>query len=340
MQDWLVPLLKCPATGEGLQLDAGEKRDEFGIVEGTLRSSSGKTYPIVRGVPRFVQEHYATGFGFQWNTHNKTQIDRFSTDHSEQRFWGETGFTPETIKDKLIIDGGCGAGRFTDIASAAGARVVAIDLSSAVDACYELNRDRENVCVVQASLFDLPFADQTFDHGFTIGVIQHTPDPLRALRTLAAKIRKGGELGVSWYKKYWYTYLHQKYLLRPIIKPFFRDDEKLYRFVNWYVPKLLPISRAIQKVARVPEFADRILPVANRDYIDGLDKEQQLEWAVLDTYDWYNPAYDRPQSWKAVQKTLSDLGYEYERAPLERRGLHATRTEIRGGTALGAKQAA
>lgn len=325
MQDWLIPLLRCPQSGEPLSLEPGEVRDKFGITEGKLVTPSGITYPIVRGVPRFVENHYASGFGFQWNTHNETQIDRTKLDHSEQRFFGETGLTAEVLRGSLVIDGGCGAGRFTDIAAKTGARVVAIDLSSAVDACHQLNLERDNVCVVQASLFELPFAGETFDHGFTIGVIQHTPDPLRALRVLAGKIRKGGQLGVSWYKKYWYTYLHQKYLLRPLFKAFFKDDQRLYEFVSWYVPKLLPLSRLIQRVTRVPEFADRILPVANRDYIDGLDEEEKREWAILDTYDWFNPAYDKPQSWRAVEKTLTSMGYSFERAPLARRGLHATR---------------
>lgn len=304
-------------------LETGAVRDKTGVVEGSLRTASGITYPISRGVPRFVTNDYAEGFGLQWNLHRRTQIDNARARHSEQRFFGETGLTRELLDGALVIDGGCGAGRFTDVAAKSGARVVAVDLSSAVDACHESNRDRENVCVVQASLFDLPFAEATFDHGFTIGVIQHTPDPLYALRSLARTIREGGRLGVSWYKKYWYTYLHQKYLLRAFLKRL--DAQSLYKLVSWYVPKLLPVSRAIQRVAPRPEIADRLLPVANRDFIPGLTEGEKLEWAVLDTFDWFHPAYDRPQSWKAVESALREEGFTCRRAPQSRKGLLAVR---------------
>ncbi|MDR1057412.1 MAG: class I SAM-dependent methyltransferase [Coxiellaceae bacterium] len=53
--------------------------------------------------------------------------------------------------------------------------VVAVDLSEAVDACYKNNRHYSNFCVIQASLFELPFLPETFDFAFIIGVIQHTP---------------------------------------------------------------------------------------------------------------------------------------------------------------------
>lgn len=225
------------------------------------------------------------------------------------------------LKGALVVDGGCGAGRFANVAGVAGARVVAIDLSEAVEACQR-NNEGLDVSVVQASLFELPFRRSIFDHGFTIGVIQHTPDPLLALRSVADLIKPGGQFGVSWYKLYWYTYLHQKYFLRPFFKGW--DENKLYSFISWYVPKLLPVSRALSKVVPA-EILDRILPVANRDWVDGLSEQEKLEWSILDTYDWFNPAYDKPQTWRAVESVMRSIGYVCERAPMRRRGLHCIR---------------
>lgn len=323
MKTWLPPVLICPKTGEPLELrDPVQVGEE--VTAGRLVSASGAEYPIVNGIPRFVPDHYAKGFGLQWNRHDVTQIDNHRHRHSSQRFWGETGLKPEQVKGKLLVDGGCGAGRFANIAATAGARVVAVDLSEAVEACQR-NTQGLDVAVVQASLFELPLRKGAFDHGFTIGVIQHTPDPLRALRGVADLVKPGGEFGVSWYKLYWYTYLHQKYLLRPFFKGW--DEQKLYRFVAWYAPKLLPLSRLLAKVTS-PDMADRILPVANRDSIEGLTEQEKVEWAVLDTYDWYNPAYDKPQTWRAVEETMRALGYTCERAPLRRRGLHCLRQAV------------
>jgi 2-polyprenyl-3-methyl-5-hydroxy-6-metoxy-1,4-benzoquinol methylase len=324
MKEWLLPLLVCPKTGESLELHDVQYSGQE-IISGCL-SCRDMTYPIVNGIPRFTPNQYAKGFALQWTQHDVTQIDNRQHQHSAGRFWGETGLTPEILKGSLVIDGGCGAGRFANIAGGAGARVVAIDLSEAVEACQR-NTEHLDVSVVQASLFELPFRKSSFDHGFSIGVIQHTPDPLRALRGVAELIRPGGEFGVSWYKLYWYTYFHQKYILRPIFQEW--DEVKLYNFVSWYVPKLLPLSRLLTHILPdsllKTEVVDRILPVANRDRIEGLSEQQKLEWAILDTYDWFNPRYDKPQTWRAVELTMRNLGYECERAPLHRRGLHCVR---------------
>lgn len=322
MRPWLLPLLVCPQTGEALTLsDAEESGGE--IISGVLSSRAGKAYPVVRGIPRFVAEdHYAKAFGHQWNTHRVTQIDNQSHQHSASRFWKETGFTAAGLNNKIGLDGGAGAGRFTCVAADAGARMVAVDLSEAVEACRDNNRNGD-VSVVQASLFELPFRSETFDFAFTIGVIQHTPDPLRALRAVGETVKSGGEIGVWWYERKWYTYLHQKYWLRP----FFRllTDEQKYTFIKWYTPKLLPLSRLL---ARTTPFdpalciPDRILPVANRDYIAGLKTEgERLDWAILDTYDWFQPRYDNPQTWQAVEGVLRALGFACERTG----GLHGIR---------------
>lgn len=325
MRPWVLDLLQCPATGTALVLCEAEFDESGDILTGRLRNADGsRSYEIRGGVPRFVESHYASAFGLQWNRHRDTQLDRGQRGHSAFRFWGETGFQPECLRDKLVLDGGCGSGRFTAIAARAGGRVVAVDLSEAVDACYSNFRHLENVTVLQASLFELPLKPATFDFVFTIGVIQHTPDPLRALRCIAEMAKfDGGEAGVSWYKRYWYTFLHQKYWLRPLFRGW--TDERLYRFISWYVPKLLPLSRALCRLPYGAALNDRVLPVANRDFVDGLSEQERLEWAILDTYDWYNPRYDKPQRWADVEDVMRRAGYCCDRAPLERRGLHCVR---------------
>ena len=57
-----------------------------------------------------------------------------------------------------------------------------------------------------------------------------------------------------------------------------------------------------------------------------LSEREKVEWAVLDTYDWFNPKYDKPQTWRAVERTVRDMGFIYERSPHARRGLHCRRS--------------
>ena len=57
-----------------------------------------------------------------------------------------------------VLDAGCGAGRFAEIALSSGANVVALDYSSAVNACYLNLKEHSNLHVVQGDIYALPFA--------------------------------------------------------------------------------------------------------------------------------------------------------------------------------------
>ena len=79
-------------------------------------SKDGRRFPILRGIPRFVEsDAYVDSFSFEWNTHKTTQLDTFRNDgSSEDIFRKKTGFRPEDLDGKLVLDAGIGAGRFTD----------------------------------------------------------------------------------------------------------------------------------------------------------------------------------------------------------------------------------
>ena len=70
-----------------------------------------------------------------------------------------------TSRAKLVLDAGCsGNGRYAKLANDWGARIVAVDISSAVEiASPECRRPSLTVDVVQADLFKLPFRPDTFD---------------------------------------------------------------------------------------------------------------------------------------------------------------------------------
>jgi len=48
----------------------------------------------------------------------------------------------------------------------------------------------------------------------------------------------------------------------------------------------------------------RIVPVANYYSKLPLNKEQNREWALLDTFDWFSPQYDNPQSSKTIKQWM------------------------------------
>src|SRR6266850_4771072 len=147
---------------------------------------------------------YCQNFGSQWNHFRSIQIDALSDKaESHARFFSETGWSPEWLSGKLLLDAGCGAGRFADVAMDCGARVVAVDLSEAAWACRKtLDRFPEkDYLVVRASLFDLPFRKSAFDGIYSLGVLQHTPDPLGAIKCLTSFLVPGGRLATWIYER-------------------------------------------------------------------------------------------------------------------------------------------
>ncbi len=103
--------------------------DNFTVLSGQLESTSGNRYPIISGIPRFVDaENYSVDFGSQWNMFPKTQLDSFSgIDVSEARLARCLQGSLAGLKGKLILEAGSGAGRFTEILLKHGAIVHSFD---------------------------------------------------------------------------------------------------------------------------------------------------------------------------------------------------------------------
>lgn len=309
MHKELVEILRCPATGGRLKLDSAVSGDT--IEEGALVSEvSGKRYPIVRGVPRFVSsDNYAGNFGVQWNKFRTTQLDSHSGQSiSSERFWKATGWRASAIAGKLVLDAGCGAGRFAEIAATAGARLIAIDFSTAVDACYTNIGHMPNVDVIQADIFALPFAPETFHFVYSLGVLQHTPDVRRAFQNLVRFVTPGGAMTVDVYWKRLRTMLNSKYLVRPLTKRL--DQGRLYRFLERAVPAMLPVVRGAKRIPLVGLGLSRLIPVADYTGIYQLDENQQDEWALLDTFDMLAPQYDKPQTVSTLKRWFREAGFE------------------------------
>ena len=63
----------------------------------------GKTFPVVRGVPRFVsRDHYADSFGMQWNIHRKAQLDSHTGLPLTRRRYELAAHWPENLAGEAI----------------------------------------------------------------------------------------------------------------------------------------------------------------------------------------------------------------------------------------------
>ena len=310
--NWLI----CPYDRGGLRLENAVERD--GEVEsGSLTCHTcRKNYPIVRGVPRFVpSDGYASSFGLQWNRYAQVQLDsRNGTNYSRERFYAINEWRPPTLRDQLVLDVGCGAGRFAEIALSDGAEVIGVDLSSAVDAAYANLGSHPRFHCVQASVYELPLADAAFDFAYCIGVIQHTPDPERTVHSILPKVKIDGTVGLWIYELNWKAFvgtLGFKYLLRPVTCRW--DFEQTERFSAALERFFWPVTRWARHRGKFGMLVMRMLPVAS-SYLNAvpLSDDHFREWVKLDTIDMYSPKHDHPQTFATVKAWLEKAGFAVE----------------------------
>ncbi len=272
----------------------------------TLRCPDCKAaFPIVDGIPRFVDsESYGTNFGLEWMAHARTQLDSFTgLPLSRDRFFASTGWSPEALAGRQVLEAGCGAGRFTEVVLSAGANLTSVDLSRAVEANWANNQNHPGLQLGQADLLRLPLTRASFDFVFCFGVLQHTPDPERSFHTLLEYLRPGGYFCVDVYPKDWRAYLHWKYYLRPLTRRL--PPEKLYRAIEFLAPLLLKVSTPLGKIPKLGRHLQRSIPVADSSTWLALPREQQERWAILETYDWFSPTYDEPQSIETLREWVA-----------------------------------
>jgi len=237
--------------------------------------------------------NYADSFGMQWNKFSRTQLDSHSGHPiTAQRFWAATGWNPEDLQGKWLLDAGCGSGRFAEVALSAGAHVVALDYSNAVDAAAANLEKHERRHVVQGDIYTLPFAQGSFEAAYSLGVLQHTPDVEKAFKALPPMVRSGGSLVVDVYQKSFRSTFLPKYWLRPLTKNI--PKAQLMKLLEHLVPVMLPLSNLCRAIPVVGRYLSRAVPVANYTGLLPLSKKQIREWALLDTFDWLSPAYDQP----------------------------------------------
>ncbi|HMD51218.1 MAG TPA: class I SAM-dependent methyltransferase, partial [Solirubrobacteraceae bacterium] len=92
-----------------------------------------------------------------------------------------------------ILDAGCGSGR-NMVELARHGTVTGVELSE-TSACLARGRDAGEV--VEGSVLEMPFADDSFDLAVSLDVIEHLEDDFGALRELRRTVTPGGALLVT-----------------------------------------------------------------------------------------------------------------------------------------------
>lgn len=284
--------------------------------DGLIDPSTGVLYPIINGIPRFCpHENYSESFGFQWNIFDTTQLDVYSgSDLSEVRFYASTGWDKDLLSCSAVLEVGCGAGRFSEVFLRSTTGVLhSIDYSSSVEVNKRNNAIYGNrLQLAQASIYDIPYLNNTFDFVFCLGVLQHTPSFSNSVKSLINKTRVGGEIVVDFYSiNGWYTKIHSKYIFRPITKRL--PKTMLLKCIRLNIRWMLVLFDLLRSLGL--GVLNRFIPITDvSKFPNNLSTAQRREWAVMDTFDAFSPEFDNPQTVKNVSRMFSNFGCEVTHA--------------------------
>jgi SAM-dependent methyltransferase/glycosyltransferase involved in cell wall biosynthesis len=291
-RDGMMNLLRCPEC-------SGEISESGGSVS---CKSCRAVYPVRDGVVDFVgSDEYVGNFSREWDVHRHTQVDSMGYrcgypgfSNSLDTFYRKTMLQPGELDGAVVLDGGCGSGRFAEVAGQRARLVVCVDMSTAVFNAKKLldSQGIPNLCV-KADLLRLPVSKGAVDVGYSIGVLHHTEDPERATRNVAACVRKGGVFA-GWVYAKGKSYGNP---LRDRVRAFTadpRNEEWVWKF-----SQLAPYLRDLRGPGW--DMLQEVLGISG--------SLNDLE-CMLDTFDWLTPKYQYQYTNDEFLRVLASCGVE------------------------------
>jgi SAM-dependent methyltransferase len=159
-----------------------------------------------------IDKSTVDSFGQEWKAFhefNETDLKRLGDSYFDI-------ITNEMIDASKTIaaDFGCGSGRWAKYIAPRVKKIAAIDPSDAIFAADELLAETPNAELFKASIGSLPFEDNYFDFGFSLGVLHHIPDTTQAMKDCVQKIKPGGYFLVYLY----YDFEDRGWLFKTLYK--------------------------------------------------------------------------------------------------------------------------
>lgn len=208
MKEDLIRILCCPLCKSDLTLEVKEG-DRSNVLLGNFRCDSCKnSYEINQDIPYFKPSIEHKGIKNQFITYShwfEEMHDDDSITNLENRefFYESLRIDSEIFKNKIVLDAGCGNGRFSYVTSSYKPKLlVSFDLSTGLGKAKEAikrNYPDANIAFVQGDITTPPFKKEVFDIIYSWGVIHHTPNTKSTFNTIASLVKDKGIFGIYVY---------------------------------------------------------------------------------------------------------------------------------------------
>jgi SAM-dependent methyltransferase len=314
----LLAVLACPDCGGDLKFTVLESypRHDQEVESGTLACKlCSAEYPIRDGVPRLRPkdplerdaDKTRESFGWEWL--------RYPGSLPEDRavFLEETMFPPEELAGKLVLDAGCGMGRYSAVALGLGAEVVSIDMSESLQRVAALARSQPKLHPVEGDLLRPPFKKGVFDAAYSQGVLHHTADTRAAFKAVAALVKPRGLLSVWLYGK---AGRYADFATNPL-KPG-REGIARHRRLAWLVVLLRHIVSDLVRLFTtrlpVPVVYALCYPLTILGAIPGVkwltySVHPDFQVRLIENFDWISPPYQWHHTKEELSRWYDEEGY-------------------------------
>jgi SAM-dependent methyltransferase len=244
------------------------------------------------------QTRTKSAYGLQWN-----QFRIIRPDEDRVTFRNRTGLDHAALENQVVLDAGCGMGRYLRIAAESGAAlIVGLDLSLAVVAARELTATLSRVAVVRGDLLKLPFPPGSFDHIYSLGVLDHTPNPRAAFLGLARLLKPGGRIAI-------WVYPRQRAAVESMMNAQRAVSTRLPVGLLEILCRLAsPVGALKRKLMSSRLRAVERLGVALHLATIGVSMHPDDEVRICDTLDWYAPKYLSRHSFDEISDWFVEAG--------------------------------
>jgi SAM-dependent methyltransferase len=116
-----------------------------------------------------------------------------------------------SLAGRSVLEVGCGTGRFSSRIVALGGELTVLDIGPGLVKAVSQKLSCRGVV---GDACKLPFPDESFDLVVSSECIEHTPDPLAAIREMCRVCRSGGTVCITTPNKLWYPVLWLSLKLR------------------------------------------------------------------------------------------------------------------------------
>ena len=206
-------LLCINCGGGGFVISTETMVEDEHIMEGQLKCDNcGKVFPISGGIPRFITsdyiskkdisvgEAYDTFFRKSDSIFGKGKLYGNTIEEEVADFYQKTGLKCEFLRDKIVLDAGCGIGRLTNELSDECKTMMGFDITPAVDDAFQATKTKSNVHIVQADLLNIPLKKCIFDIIWCDGALPYVSNFAKGLSSLIDMRKEKGFLFTWCYK--------------------------------------------------------------------------------------------------------------------------------------------